>query len=351
MRAWALMPVAAACGRIGFADMPPFMANDAAPQMCQVEGWTIPVADPDLELAVTAMPGGASVAWVARAGGDLMGVNIDGSWQLAATPATVKNTYPYVLSALTYLDGSLIYGTNDGNAVKIEVVPPDLSNVPASANEVACPLMTAHVSDVPALHAGAGYISPITSDTGVQFMPFSSSWAQGTVQLTVPSSAPTDITATSVGTTALVAWSTVNGCYVEHVLDAATGSGASANMPCLAPRLAAGTSDVALVYESLGGIAMAVAAPDALDPATATVVVPSGASPRVAFDGARYWIAYRDGLGDIKVGYLADDGAVPTVGVVSNALDRAYELVVIDAQPWLFAMDTTGLEATRFCGL
>ncbi len=254
-------------------------------------------------------------------------------------------TYTNTTSTLAYVEGNVVVGTFDTSNVKLELAPPDLS----SSNEIACPPLATHVADTPALRAGPDFISPQTTDQGLSIDPFDSGWAEGAVQLTVASDPPTAITAAQISTTALVVWSTDTSCHVESVMDRATGTGTSASMPCPAPRLAAGNGDVALVFESASGIAREISAANALDVSAAIQVAPTGASPRVNFDGANYWLAYRDGVGDIMVGYLATDGSVQMVAMQSDAYAAAYTLAIVGGEPWLFAMDTTGLTATKFC--
>ncbi len=72
----------AACGRIGFSDQPTPVADGHSPQVCQTASWSIPQADPDVELATAVLPSGVAVAWVPRAGGSLMAAEIDNAWDV-----------------------------------------------------------------------------------------------------------------------------------------------------------------------------------------------------------------------------------------------------------------------------
>ena len=73
-------------------------------------------------------------------------------------------------------------------------------------------------------------------------------------------------------------------------------------------------------------------------------------APRVVFDGSRYWVSYLNDHNDVIVGYI--DGNNHLVSTSLNGpqpANDAYEMTMIDHNPWVFTLDANGYEAHKMC--
>jgi hypothetical protein len=341
-----------ACGRLGFEDTSvpadAFVASNLAPQTCQSATWdNIALTNPDVDLSVVQTPTGVTAVWVARAGSPLYGINIGSDWGVSGNPAgTLINPGTWRLASVTFVDGALIAGVAalDRSDVKIDLVQPSLS----SYTENACPL-GAVISAPPLLHAGPDLVAPVTSDIGMTVIPFNATFVVAASQLSVASSmGPTTMTATRFGNTAVVAWSTITECFVEQLMDMATGFGSQYGMPCASPKLTADSSEVVLVFERAGGIYLSRGAPLLVSANTATMLA-SGTSPRIAFDGNQFWISYRDDTGHLVAGYFGFDGMLRVTSLASAPMHDAYDLTIVNGQPWIFTITAGSMSAVRLC--
>ena len=184
--------------------------------------------------------------------------------------------------------------------------------------------------------------------SGVNVAGFDASWHQLGAARLAPGAI--GLAATSSGADALVAWSTNAGCTVEQLGFVRTATGLSA---CRAPRLAAGIGDRAeLAYEGVGGVWVGdlyMSGNNAI--ASTRKVGAYGRSPRIAFDGQRYWMTYIDARGTLVVGFLSQDLNT----LVSFALDDvtpaadAYDLKIVDGQAVVFSASASGYAAHGLC--
>ena len=76
----------------------------------------------------------------------------------------------------------------------------------------------------------------------------------------------------------------------------------------------------------------------------------STSSPRAVFDGKNFWVSYLDARGDILVGFLDGDRKLVTMSLAGpRPDDQAYELLLVDGNPWVFALGNEGYTAHRMC--
>jgi hypothetical protein len=73
-------------------------------------------------------------------------------------------------------------------------------------------------------------------------------------------------------------------------------------------------------------------------------------SPKIVFDGSRYWVSYINARQDVVVGYLATDGSLVSMALEgTQPMGEGYELAVINGGVWVFAVDGAGAGAQRLC--
>ena len=85
--------------------------------------------------------------------------------------------------------------------------------------------------------------------------------------------------------------------------------------------------------------------------ASTHLVGPLGTSPRIAFDGQRYWMTYIDARGGVAVGYLSEDfGTLVSLALedVTPSAD-AYDLKIVNGQPMVFSASSRGYAAHTIC--
>ncbi|HEX7701055.1 MAG TPA: hypothetical protein VF403_10045, partial [Kofleriaceae bacterium] len=210
----------------------------------------------------------------------------------------------------------------------------------------ACPSAD-HVSKPPFVNAGPDTVSPTTWLDGLTIRPFASDWTAMPPVLTEPSDQPVAVTAVTFGTSAVVAWSTPAACNVEQLTDMSNGTRAHSTTPCLEPRLATSPTAVAFVRELPDGVYLSTGAPSDLV-ANAIQIGANGTSPRIAFDGQRFWIGYYDGA-RLVAGYLGLDGTLHSTTIAATPAHDAYELVIVGGAPWLLVVDPAGLAGHKLC--
>ena len=82
----------------------------------------------------------------------------------------------------------------------------------------------------------------------------------------------------------------------------------------------------------------------------AHVIRRDGTSPRTLFDGTNFWVSYLDARGDILVGFLDAQRNIVTTSLAGPKPEQgAYELVLVDGNPWVFSLGDAGYSAYRLC--
>ncbi len=346
------------CGRLWFdgpspgdpvvpdAPVVPDDGDDAArrlvPQVCGTQAYSAIQLQQVTDLSIASTPGGAAV-FAVSASGDLVGflVNRDGS--LNGGLALMRSG-PFASSGATYIDDTLIAVAVSSSSTYIQLVAPDLSQ----NREIANLSSYDHASKQAVLHAGSDRIAPVSCEV-LTVSPFDASWTLMTSPLSVATSEATAMTTVQLGSEALVAVSTASACRVEVIADSATSNGSSQPSPCPSPRLANDGSTVSrLMFEASDGVHVANVDGRQLA-ATSRLVVAGATSPRILFDGQRYWTSYLDQTGAIAVG--VDDGPLLMTTQVSGVTPAhdAYELALIQGSPWVFAVDSAGVSAHKLC--
>ncbi len=107
-----------------------------------------------------------------------------------------------------------------------------------------------------------------------------------------------------------------------------------------------------MVYESGGSVMIGQIAVNGHNQIANERPLVLGSSPRIVFDGQRYWISYLDERGDVVVGFLDENGALDGTAIEgTRPMAAAYDLAVIGGTPWAYAIDANGVGATRLCAV
>jgi hypothetical protein len=339
--------VVAGCGRLGFDGVPPVVHEGVEPAACSTYQWTtVAPPDRDLDLSITTMPSSIAVGWVAHADGALFGTMLAPDWSMTTDPSgTMIKTGGWVDASVQYIDGQLVAGEAETGrgAVKYDTMDGAFAN----DSEFGCPTAS-YLPKPPMLHAGGDLIAPTVSDTGLSVWQITG-WSITGAATTAPSSPATGVAATEVGTEAFIVWPTVDGCNMMTLQNAMTGTSHASAASCDAPRVAASGPSVALVYETAAGVAIVRDDPTTIDPANGTMLAAGATSPRIVFDGVRYWTSYLDASGAVVVGYQDTNGVLRSTQLATKPRHDAYELAIVDHEPWIVGLDASGLAATRLC--
>jgi hypothetical protein len=179
---------------------------------------------------------------------------------------------------------------------------------------------------------------------------FDSAWVQTGTQVIAPSTA-VSMTVAPYGDDAMIAWSTENDCHMTRVV---ASIGASRPGACRNPRIATdyATRQGAMVFQAGSSVWLTdifVASHNELS--SARELRESATSPRILFDGERYWVGYIDPIKhDLVIGYIDENGGLvstPMYGVTPKA--DAYDMIVMNGSLWVFSADETGYGAQRIC--
>lgn len=321
------------------------------PAVCSAQSWDTSVnANTAMEVSVAARPGGAVALAAPRAGGELSGLVLDTRMaMLLEKSVAIDDAVSHV--TVSNRDDRVVSATAHAGAVLLHLLDADLGNpelvtkIPGNA--------LAEPTFFGILETEGDVVMPVGADDGVWLHHFDASFEpQGSNQLAA--TAPVrSIAAAHTGRTLLTAWSTDNECYVA--LSNAFGQGitASSSTACPDPRIAFdpqhGRGVVVFEDRDRGGIGITpillaqFGGPSHLLRAGAK-------APRVVFDGTNFWISHIDERGDIVVGFLDGNGDPVTMSLYGPKPDAAaYELAVVNGNPWVFALTSDGYAAYELC--
>lgn len=318
------------------------------PEVCAARSWdTVTPIAKDIDLAVVQMPQGAGVLSVPKQGGPLVGFLADARGLIMGPieGTKIRTNGTWTGLSATNIDGRLVVGLTNGAKTSIDVVRDDLGDF----RELAI-VDGGVIGDAPLLATRGARVSTTGSVDGLVAATFDESLSQVNMEVVQPS-VPTSLTTAAYGTDAVVAWSTATDCHLERL---AAGTHSVQPFACTNGRIAmdfdarSGT----LVYEDHGGISLSdIRINSHGEIANQIRIVPEGTSPRILFDGERYWVSYLNVHGDIVVGYLEDDHSLVSMAIEFQRPEHdAYDLAVIDGGVWVYSLDReTGYGAQKLC--
>lgn len=326
--------------------VPEMTTERVTPMVCTSRSWDSVTYDAK-DAVVRALPTahGAAVFMVPRAGGMLRGFQVDGRGLVMGDAEGQRiRTGAFTDLAATRVDGRTIVGAISGTRTSVMAIDQDLKE----ATELAL-VDGALQGTTTMMPLGAARVTATGGPSGMLLSSFDATWAPMGTEV-VARSVPISMTSTAYGNDAMIAWSTPTECHVQRV-----GAGIESVQPfaCANGRIAADPLSHAgwLVYEQGGSIMITRIAVDAPNQMSAErPLVRFGSSPRIAYDGLHYWISYLDARGDVVVGVLDAGGTLVGVALEgTQPLAQAHDLVIVDGQPWVFALDGSGIGATRLC--
>lgn len=357
---WLVLALAlSGCGRLGFGEgsaddgdegggnlMTGVVDETArAPAICE-RATLATLGNADVDLAVATTPTGATVVWSELSGTELRGVDVAAGSHTAGEMTTVSAGV-FTATSAAYIDGKLIAAGISGTRTLIHEVPQPLG----ASNEIGN-VDGMYVGKTTLAHSGGDRVVATSCSSGLTMSAFDPQWIGSEGTLSVSTNATQNIDMAPMGATAFALWSTASSCHYEVVTSRTTGTTRQTNSrPCLAARVASNGSDVAVAFEESGRAGLVI--DDASTVSVTNALYEQGArSPRVLWDGARYWVSYLDATDHIVVGYVDAAGALVRAQLSDAAPnDKAYELGILDGGVWVFGVEPTSgsLNASRLC--
>jgi hypothetical protein len=366
MRGWFLI-VMAACGRIGFDTAPQLrgdggvvLGGDAQQLPACTGGMQQEPFGAATSISAAAITNGFAVAYIAA----------DGS--VRAATFAIAGTTISPITADTQVFGSaqsslsvvgtaagLLAGYTDPSGTTFEELTPQLGS---AAFPIGLP---SAIADSHALASSAGQIGWLdrsSTELDLRYLAH-----DGTVQAAAPiatqSAAERSVEAyLGVSNAGFVAtW--INEVSIPNPIEAALIPANSGSGPTRVsgPATVSGASDVRSAWASVpdrilvawieSGAVRAVLNDGTLTGLGAAGTLGTGSDPRIASDGTRFWLAWRDpgAPSAISAAQVDSTGVATAYTVTGIANATAYDVVAVGTQAWLLALDSSGLELIPLC--
>jgi hypothetical protein len=310
--------------------------NKLIPEVCAAHSWpSVFAQDKNLDLRAVPTQQGAAIFSVARDGGALYGFVVDARGLIMgdANGTKVLDGNFSNISA-TEIDGRLVVAALDDSKIFVNMLSDDLTDAHLLGT-----MSGTMLGDTLMMYARGYYVSAAGSPSGITASTFDANWSEMGSQI-VENSSPLSMTSARYGNDAMVAWSTPDDCHLSRI---AAETHDTQNFPCRNNRMASNFAEKSgqMVFEENGGVRrsdLMIGAHNEI--ANNNKLVSTGKSPRIVFDGKRYWISYINAHGDITLGYLEEDGSLASMAIEGiRPADSAYDLAVIDGSVWLYAFD------------
>lgn len=317
------------------------------PQVCGVRTWDLAI-EANINVAVAQQPHGATM--LALTGESLMGYVFDGRMNLAAS-GKIAITGTFTGVSASYVGGHIAATTVGGGSVNLHQLDNSLGNpqfiVSVPGTHVAKPAFYETANDI---------VMPVVGDDGLWLHRYYDSLEPIDSFHALDTKPARSIAAAQMGNGMLTAWSTDYECYMMMTssFEPLAGPHKMINATCAQPRIAVNmqTQSAVMVFDSDDGVRMMNIQGSQFG-GDAPLLRYATRAPRAVFDGTHFWVSYLDERGDIVVGILDENRKPITTSLAPSpqpGLD-AYELTIIDGQPWVITLDTTGYTAHHMCAV
>ena len=317
------------------------------PEVCGSRRWdTVQPASKDLDLAVVATKLGATVLAVDRAGGNLDGFTLDGRGLIMGNVqgTKIRSDQRFTSVAAGVTDGRLVANlVSTDNKVHVTTISDDLSQ----EREIGL-LDGSFSSDLPITHIRGERTSAVGGAAGMLLTTFNKVWTQTGIE-PIARDVPTAMTGAAFGADTMLAWSTASACTLERV-----GANITSTLPapCANPRLAASYAfhNAKLMWEQGEHVLFTDIDVNQTNELASEHVLARGSSPRIVFDGQRYWGSYLDTNGNVIVGYLNDKASLSSITLADvQPMHDAYDLALLEDGVWVFSTDGAAFTAQKLC--
>jgi hypothetical protein len=318
------------------------------PQVCGAQSWTTNIAaDPKMDVAVLPrQQGGATVLAVPYTGGTMTGFNLDARMNMIGEGAKVEIDNVFNGVSVSTVGDRLVAVSHNRDAVFVHMLDDDFANPQWIAK------FPGSLISKPSLHEIQGdLVLPIATDDGLVLHRLYDSLEPRDTLLVKATEPAIAMDAVQLGVSTMAAWSTRGSCHLMMMPAFAAGPTTELSGACPSLRLAANaqSGEGLLAFAGHDGVRLVHFTPTHLG-SESRLVRADATAPRVIFDGQRIWVSYLDVRGDVVIGFLDTDGKLVTTSLGGpQPFGAAYELVMMDGAPWVFALEADGYTAHRLC--
>jgi hypothetical protein len=318
------------------------------PSVCGVQTWSTNITgDPGMNVSVAARPDGAAVLATPRMGGMLTGFVLDTRMNMVSTnKLAIDGLFTHVTAS--FIENRMVSTAVQGGAVFMHLLDNDLTNPQYTAK-----LPGTHIADPAFYRIQSDLVMPIAGDNGLWLHRFDDSFEPIGSMHVAPTKPVRSFTAAQMGVAVMTAWSTDSECYM--MLTSTFSGGVDTRVPvaCHDPRIAVNqtTGEGVMVFDSPEGVRM-MGIQTTQFGGSARVLREGTSAARTLFDGTNFWISYLDQRGDVLIGLLDGNRQLTTMSLAgegSKPEAQAYELVMVDNNPWVFSLGNEGYTAHRMC--
>ena len=321
-------------------------------EVCGAMSWsTMTTANPSMDLALVNWPKQTTVLAVPTGGGAMTGFALNDRLVMTTDPAGTKINLNDSFSsvAVNLYHDRLVATAVASGATTVNLLDPYLE----TATQIA--KLDGTVLPKPGFfETNHQHVVVVGGQDGVSVTQFDDAWSLIGTTLVGATKPVTTMAATQMGDAVIATWSTSAGeCYVQQ-LATHPGTPAGVASACANGRIAANVADdsAKIIFEGNNGIRVMHVAHTQMG-GDSVQLRPDAHSPRIVFDGARYWVSYLDLRGDIIVGFLDEHNQLVSTSVFGPKPHRdAYELAMVDGKPWVFSVDPlNGYVANALCAV
>ena len=335
-------------GRV-HAGLPDLAAPVYVPAVCGEAQWSTTNGDAKLDLAMVSNGHGmTSIVTAPLAGGALSAFAVDD--RMTALGAQTKIPLDGAFTAVTaaMVGDRVLTASLDSGATRVHLYGETLAN-PEELGKLDGTVLASQaflVADHQRVIATGG-------TDGVSLTALGSNFTLGTTIVAAASSEVASLATAQNGQAISAAWETADKrCYVASLAAFTKVDPTLVDYECGRPQIAidAASATTNIVFERDGGLRL-MHVSHLHGGIASTLLRPNARSPRIAFDGTRFWVSYLDVRGDIVIGFLDKDEHLVSMGLVGPApVDAAYQLAFVDGWIWVVSTDATnGFMAHQMC--
>lgn len=317
------------------------------PEACGKVDWTTGIAaDKSVDVAVVAGDQDGTLIAAPSSGGRLAGFSFD--LGMDASSAGIKVPLPGTFDAVAtaMLGDRVVAAARGTSGVELALLDKSLGDAKLFAK-----LPSDLVSNgVMYRLTGPDPVVPYATDDGLYLQQFGAGLQPTALQHFLTTDPATGLAATQDEGNILVAMSTATDCHIELVESISAGYGSTLPLACNHPMVAAAPQQASagLVFEF--GNAVWFALIEQGQVVSGHRLSASASSPRIVFDGQRYWVSYLDAEGHVEVGFLDAAHQLSAIKLTDTRPEaNAYQLLMIHGSVWVIGLDPPGYAAHRVC--
>jgi hypothetical protein len=333
-------------------DMEPGEFGETVPityiaEVCDQRTWDITPDAKNLDLQVVRTDSGATVLTVPKDGGAVRAFRVDQRGDLIDRDmVTLRDDQNFTSVSGSVAAERFVVASVVGDKVLLDIFRDDLG-----ARHELAEVSGTLAADSAVLTARETQIALVGGADGVTANGFAGGLWESTTPVTVTKDPVVSITAAPFIDDTILAWSTTSKtCHVQRF----AGKQESVQpFGCNDARIAMNASALRgqLVFVEEGIVYRSdIVVGGEIELANKVRIAEFASSPRVAFDGSKFWISYINVHGDVVAGFVDSQGRFASRALEGTRPDaEAYDLSVFSDGPWVVNTTDSVLAAKRMC--